>query len=204
MYILMTYWWHIDHILITYWSHIDHIMWSALVALVGEKLALGDCTKNLLLNANHKKAFHYPQELVLGAKKSSAFSSPYAKCSPRLKSSPKKKKMRKLLILLDHRRSQENMESRQNHLWYALSAPPFPPFPPKSSVFQQQKSYLQGWSQCKRQYSKDWKTSKFCGDLSVMVRAPKTSWRKSSYVLRLALYWSSMILRMGTHFFKCR
>jgi len=37
---------------------------------------------------------------------------------------------RKLLILLDHRRSQENMESRQNHFWYALIAPPFPPLSP--------------------------------------------------------------------------
>jgi len=37
---------------------------------------------------------------------------------------------RKLLILLDHRRSQENMESRQNHFWYAFIAQPFPPLPP--------------------------------------------------------------------------
>jgi hypothetical protein len=37
---------------------------------------------------------------------------------------------RKLLILLDHWQSQENMESRQNHFWYALIAPPFPPLSP--------------------------------------------------------------------------
>jgi hypothetical protein len=40
------------------------------------------------------------------------------------------KQKRKLLILLDNRRSQENMESRQNHFWYALIAPPFPPLSP--------------------------------------------------------------------------
>ena len=44
-----------------------------LVALVGEKLSLGDGTKNLLLNANHKKASHHAQELVLGAKKIQPF-----------------------------------------------------------------------------------------------------------------------------------
>jgi len=31
---------------------------------------------------------------------------------------------------LDHRQSQENMVSRQNHFWYALIAPPFPPLSP--------------------------------------------------------------------------
>jgi hypothetical protein len=51
-----------------------------LVALIGEKLSLGDGTKNLLLNANHKKASHHAQELVLGAKKSNPFSqNPIAK-----------------------------------------------------------------------------------------------------------------------------
>jgi hypothetical protein len=44
----------------------------------------------------------------------------------------RKSKKRKLLILLDHRRSQENMESRQNHFWYALIASPFPPLSPPS------------------------------------------------------------------------
>ena len=51
--------------------------------------------------------------------------------APRFQSRIKKEKLtRKLLILLDPRRSQENMESRQNHFWYVLIAPPFPPLSP--------------------------------------------------------------------------
>ena len=43
-----------------------------------------------------------------------------------------------LLILLDHWRSQENMESCKAIFGAPSLPPPFPPFPPQSSVFQMQ------------------------------------------------------------------